>query len=231
MINQNQPAAFPKAKNFPRIKICCISSIQEAQDAISFGASALGLVAKMPSGPGPIADELIREIVNNIPPPVASFLLTSRTDTKAIIQHQKTVNSNVVQIVDAISSGAYTDFRNNIPTVKIVQVIHVVDEKSIDEALAIAEHVDALLLDSGNPNLSVKELGGTGRVHNWALSRKIVEQAKVPVFLAGGLKAENVSAAIDNVQPYGLDLCSGVRTNGHLDLFKLEAFFNEVYKL
>lgn len=231
MINQNQPAAFPKAKNFPRIKICCISSIQEAQDAISFGASALGLVAKMPSGPGPIADELIREIVNNIPPPIASFLLTSRTDTKAIIQHQKTVNSNVVQIVDAISSGAYTDFRNNIPTVKIVQVIHVVDEKSIDEALAIAEHVDALLLDSGNPNLSVKELGGTGRVHNWALSRKIVEQAKVPVFLAGGLKAENVRAAIDNVQPYGLDLCSGVRTNGHLDLFKLEAFFNEVYKL
>lgn len=231
MINQNQPAAFPKAKNFPRIKICCISSIQEAQDAISFGASALGLVAKMPSGPGPIADELIREIVNNIPPPIASFLLTSRTDTKAIIQHQKTVNSNVVQIVDAISSGAYTDFRNNIPTVKIVQVIHIVDEKSIDEALAIAEHVDALLLDSGNPNLSVKELGGTGRVHNWALSRKIVEQAKVPVFLAGGLKAENVRAAIDNVQPYGLDLCSGVRTNGHLDLFKLEAFFNEVYKL
>lgn len=231
MINQNQPAAFPKAKNFPRIKICCLSSIQEAQDAISFGASALGLVAKMPSGPGPIADELIREIVNNIPPPIASFLLTSRTDTKAIIQHQKTVNSNVVQIVDAISSGAYTDFRNNIPTVKIVQVIHVVDEKSIDEALAIAEHVDALLLDSGNPNLSVKELGGTGRVHNWALSRKIVEQAKVPVFLAGGLKAENVRAAIDNVQPYGLDLCSGVRTNGHLDLFKLEAFFNEVYKL
>jgi len=231
MINQNQPAAFPKAKNFPRIKICCISSIQEAQDAISFGASALGLVAKMPSGPGPIADELIREIVTTIPPPIASFLLTSRTDTKAIIQHQKTVNSNVVQIVDAISSGAYADFRNNIPTVKIVQVIHVVDEKSIDEALAISEHVDALLLDSGNPNLSVKELGGTGRVHNWALSRKIVEQAKVPVFLAGGLKAENVRAAIDNVQPYGLDLCSGVRTNGHLDLFKLDAFFNEVYKL
>lgn len=231
MINQNQPSRFPKAKSFPRIKICCISSIQEAQDAISFGASALGLVAKMPSGPGPIADELIREIVSNIPPPIASFLLTSRTDTKAIIEHQKIVSSNVVQIVDAIVSGSYVDFRNEIPTVKIVQVIHVIDEKSIDEALAIAEQVDALLLDSGNPNLSVKELGGTGRVHNWALSRKIVEQAKVPVFLAGGLKVENVRAAIDTVQPYGLDLCSGVRTNGHLDLFKLEAFFNEVYKL
>lgn len=220
-----------KSNKIPRIKICCISSIQEAQDAISSGASALGLVAKMPSGPGPIADELIREIIATIPPPVASFLLTSRTDTRAIIEHQQSVNSNVIQIVDAIASGSYADFRREIPTIKIVQVIHVVDEKSIDEALAIAEHVDSLLLDSGNPNLSIKELGGTGRVHNWALSRKIVEQAKVPVFLAGGLKAENVRAAIENVQPYGLDLCSGVRTNGQLDLFKLETFFNEVYKL
>lgn len=231
MTNQEKPDIFRKSNKIPRIKICCISSIQEAQDAISSGASALGLVAKMPSGPGPIADELIREIIATIPPPIASFLLTSRTDTRAIIEHQQSVNSNVIQIVDAIASGSYADFRREIPTIKIVQVIHVVDEKSIDEALAIAEHVDSLLLDSGNPNLSVKELGGTGRVHNWALSRKIVEQAKVPVFLAGGLKAENVRAAIENVQPYGLDLCSSVRTNGQLDLFKLETFFNEVYKL
>lgn len=231
MMNQENTNAFSKPKSFPRIKICCISSIQEARDAVSFGASALGLVAKMPSGPGPIADELIREIVATIPPPIASFLLTSRTDTKAIIEHQKSVNSNVIQIVDAIASGTYADFRAEIPAIKIVQVIHVVDEKSIDEALACAEQVDALLLDSGNPTLAVKELGGTGRVHNWALSRKIVEQSKVPVFLAGGLKAENVRAAIENVQPYGLDLCSSVRTNGHLDLFKLETFFNEVYKI
>ncbi len=231
MTNQEKTGTFPKPKGIPRIKICCISSIQEAQDAISFGASALGLVAKMPSGPGPIADELIREIIATIPPPIASFLLTSRTDTKAIIDHQHSVKSNVIQIVDAIASGTYEDFRREIPAIKIVQVIHVVDEKSIDEALAIAEHVDALLLDSGNPNLSVKELGGTGRVHNWALSRKIVEQSTIPVFLAGGIKAENVRAAIDTVQPYGLDLCSSVRTNGHLDLFKLETFFNEVYKL
>lgn len=231
MTNQEKSDTFPKPKGIPRIKICCISSIQEAQDAISFGASALGLVAKMPSGPGPIADELIREIIATIPPPIASFLLTSRTDAKAIIEHQHSVKSNVIQIVDAIASGTYDDFRHEIPAIKIVQVIHVVDEKSIDEALAIAEHVDALLLDSGNPNLSVKELGGTGRVHNWALSRKIVEQSTIPVFLAGGIKAENVRAAIDTVQPYGLDLCSSVRTNDHLDLFKLERFFNEVYKI
>ena len=85
--------------------------------------------------------------------------------------------------------------------------------------------VDALLLDSGNPKLAIKELGGTGRVHNWKLSRSIVEQSPVPVFLAGGLNPSNVKQAIDEVQPYGLDLCSGVRTNGRLDPAKLEAFF------
>lgn len=214
-----------------KVKICCISSIQEAKDAISFGASALGLVAKMPSGPGPISDELITEIVRTIPPPIASFLLTSRTDSKDIINHQKTVHSNTIQIVDALKSGSYEDFKLEIPAIKIVQVIHVIDEKSVEEALEISEKVDALLLDSGNPNLAVKELGGTGRTHNWELSRQIVEQSKVPVFLAGGLKAENVRAAIEAVEPYGIDLCSGVRTDGKLDLFKLEKFFEEVNKI
>lgn len=215
----------------PKAKICCISSLFEAKQAISYGASALGLVAKMPSGPGSISDELIREIVLTIPPPIASFLLTCRIDSLEIIKHQKTVNSNVIQLVDALQTGSYDDFRREIPAVKIVQVIHVIAEKSLDEALEISEKVDVLLLDSGNPNLAVKELGGTGRIHNWAISRKIVEQSKVPVFLAGGLKTENIRAAIDAVQPFGIDLCSSVRTDGKLDLYKLEAFFNELNRI
>lgn len=85
-----------------------------------------------------------------------------------------------------------------------------------------------ILLDSGNPNLEIKELGGTGRVHNWKLSRKIIESISKPVFLAGGLKPENIREAIEKVKPYGVDLCSGVRTNGRLDLEKLGRFFKEV---
>lgn len=214
---------------FPKVKICCISSIEEAKMAIEHGASALGLVAKMPSGPGPISDELIQEIAASIPPPIASFLLTSRTNAADIATHQQAVGTNTVQIVDALSEGTYADLRLALPGISIVQVIHVIDERSVEEALEIAPQVDALLLDSGNPNLAVKELGGTGRVHNWALSRQIVEQAAKPVFLAGGLKAENVRAAMDAVQPWGLDLCSSVRTNGNLDPVKLEAFFKAVY--
>lgn len=213
----------------PRIKICCISSAQEAQDAIRAGAAALGLVGAMPSGPGVISDEAILSIARSVPPPIATFLLTSETDAAKIIRHHHRVQTSTVQIVDALDRGTYRDIRLALPGVKLVQVIHVVDESSIDEALRLAEQVDAILLDSGNPTLAVKELGGTGRVHNWQLSRKIREQLDTPIFLAGGLHPGNVREAIETVEPFGLDLCSGVRTNGQLDVQKLEAFFAAVY--
>ena len=213
----------------PRVKICCISSIEEARMAIHFGASALGLVANMPSGPGIISDEEIQSISTMVPPGIASFMLTSETSAEAIILHHQQTLTNTIQIVDELKEGTYQQIRVALPAIKLVQVIHVIDETSIDEAIQIAESVDALLLDSGNPNLSIKELGGTGRMHNWILSKKIVEQSKVPVFLAGGINATNVQQAIEQVQPFGLDLCSGVRTNKKLDPYKLEQFFNAIY--
>ena len=212
-----------------RIKICCISSIAEAQTAIKFGADAFGLVGKMPSGQGVITDDLICSIAKSVPPPIATFLLTAETSSGGIVNHHRRVNTSTIQIVDALKLGSYRDIREKLPSVKIVQVVHILDEQSIDEALKISEKVDALLLDSGNPNLAVKELGGTGRTHNWVISRKIVEQSKVPVFLAGGLNAGNVREAIDIVQPFAVDVCSGVRTKGLLDPKKLEAFFKAVW--
>lgn len=213
----------------PRVKICCISSIEEARTAIRSGASALGLVGHMPSGPGVITDDLIAAIARQTPPPVGTFLLTSETDAQAIVQHHQKVRTNTVQIVDALQSGTYADIRSGLGGAKIVQVIHVTGEESLEEALRIAPEVDALLLDSGNPGLAVKELGGTGRTHNWSVSRRIVESVPVPVFLAGGLRPENVREAMEQVQPFGLDLCSGVRTDGKLDPFKLERFFEALY--
>jgi phosphoribosylanthranilate isomerase len=209
----------------PRVKICCISSPEEARLAISAGASALGLVGKMPSGPGIISDEMIRTIASIVPPGVASFLLTSETEAGSIIQHHESTRTNTIQLVDDIPDKLYEELKTAMPSVRLVQVIHVLGIESLDEALRKADFVDALLLDSGNPNLPVRELGGTGRVHNWEVSAKIVEQSKVPVYLAGGLNPGNVQAAIDRVRPFGLDLCSGVRTNGQLDPQKLESFF------
>jgi phosphoribosylanthranilate isomerase len=98
----------------------------------------------------------------------------------------------------------------------------------VEEAEALTPHVDALLLDSGNPNADVKELGGTGRTHDWAVSRQIRQQVDVPVFLAGGLDAENVGVALEQVQPFGVGLCSGVRTDGQLDEVKIRRFMRAV---
>lgn len=211
-----------------RIKICCISSNAEARAAIEAGASAIGLVGPMPSGPGVISDELIFQIAKSVPPPIGTFLLTSETSVAEIIKHHQRTQTNTIQLVDALSNGTHLDLRNAIPGIKLVQVIHVIDEHSVDEAIEISEYVDAILLDSGNPNLPVKELGGTGRTHNWKLSRKIRDSINVPVFLAGGLKPENIKQAIEEVQPFGIDLCSGVRTNGKLDRVKLERLLREV---
>lgn len=211
-----------------RIKICCIANEREAADAIRLGASAIGLVGEMPSGPGRILDEEIFRIARSVPPPIATFLLTSEQTARGIIEHHNRTRTNTIQIVDELEDRDYETIRNALPSVKLVQVVHVIDESSVDEACELAEFVDAILLDSGNPKLAVKELGGTGRRHDWKLSRRIVETCGKPVFLAGGLNAENVREATETVQPFGIDVCSGVRTDGKLDLRKLEVFFEAV---
>jgi phosphoribosylanthranilate isomerase len=208
----------------PRIKICCIQSVEEAAMAVRWGASALGLVSEMPSGPGVISEERIAEIARTVPPGVSAFLLTSRTDVPSIIAQQRRAGIDTLQLVDELPSGAHEELRISLPGVRLVQVIHVVDDDAVEQAKKVAPHVDAILLDSGNPNLSVKELGGTGRTHNWVISRTIRDAIGKPLFLAGGLNSSNVGEAVRKVAPYGLDICSGVRTDGRLDEGKLRSF-------
>lgn len=212
----------------PRVKICCIASVEEAWMAIEAGASAVGLVSAMPSGPGPIPEELIAEIATTIPPGVSSFLLTCLQDAASIIDQQRRLGVNTIQICDRLTQGSYRELRAALPGVSLVQVVHVTGPEAVDEAIAVAPHVDAVLLDSGNQSLQIKELGGTGRTHDWTLSRRIREAIEVPLFLAGGLNPSNVAAAIREVQPFGIDVCSGLRTNGHLDSDKLKQFFAAV---
>ena len=211
-----------------RIKICCIASLQEMQLAVVSGAAALGFVSRMPSGPGPIEEELIASIVPHVPRGLKTFLLTCETSAEPIFAQQRRTGVNTLQLVDAMQPGAHRQLRADLPEVSIVQVIHVTGPQSVNEALDIAGDVDALLLDSGNPSLAVKELGGTGRVHDWGLSREIRERAPVPVYLAGGLNASNVAEAIRTVEPFGVDVCSGVRSNGNLDPARLADFVKAV---
>lgn len=211
-----------------RIKVCCIRSPEEAQLAIRHGASALGLVSAMPSGPGVIAEDQIARIAAGVPPGVASFLLTSLREAGAIVAQQRRLRTTAVQICDRLPSGAHRELRESLPGIGLVQVVHVTGPESVAEAVAVAPEVDAILLDSGNPSLPVKELGGTGRRHDWSLSRQIREAVPVPVWLAGGLRPENVTEAVAQVGPFGLDVCTGVRTDAALDEDKLARFVTAV---
>ena len=212
----------------PRVKICCIGNVEEAKLAIDYGASALGLVSEMPSGPGMVSEGLIAQVASLVPPAVSSFLLTSKVDTLAIIAQQRRLGVSTIQICDRLQSGTHDDLRQALPGIAIVQVLHITGSESIEEAVSIAPHVHGILLDSGNQSLAIKELGGTGRIHNWEISRHIRELVDVPVFLAGGLTPENVTAAIEQVEPFGVDVCSGVRTDGKLDEMKLSRFLEKV---
>ena len=214
-----------KRTRSPRIKICCISSVEQAALAIECGASAVGLVSNMPSGPGVISEDRIAEIASTIPPAVGSFLLTSKQDAESIVAQHRRCRTNCIQLCDRLTLGSHRDLKSALAGIGIVQVIHVTGSESVDEAVAVAPLVDALLLDSGNQSLAVKELGGTGRIHDWTLSRQIREQVNIPIFLAGGLSHHNVRQAIEEEGPFGLDVCSGVRTKGNLDRTKLARFF------
>jgi len=207
-----------------RIKVCCIASVGEARLAVAAGASALGLVSAMPSGPGVIDEALIAEIAAQVPPLVATFLLTSLQDADAIVAQHRRCGTSTLQLVDHVPHDHLRRLRAALPATKLVQVIHVRDESALAEARAAAPFVDALLLDSGNQKLAVKELGGTGRTHDWRLSRRIRDAVEVPVLLAGGLHAGNAATAITTVRPFALDVCTGVRANGALSAERLAAF-------
>ena len=193
--------------------------------AVRAGASAVGLVSRMPSGPGVISEEAIRGIAAAVPPPVATFLLTSLTDPAEIAAQQRRCGANTLQLCDRLAPGAHQRLRSALPGIRLVQVVHVAGPRSVIEAAEVAPHVDAVLLDSGDPAATVRQLGGTGRTHDWAVSREIRERLRVPVFLAGGLTPANVAEASRQVGPFGLDVCTGVRTDGRLDEAKLRAFF------
>jgi phosphoribosylanthranilate isomerase len=184
----------------------------------------------MPSGPGPIPESLIRDIARTVPPGIATFLLTCETTADPIIAQQRYTGANTLQLVDDVEQGVYEALRGALPGIRIVQVIHVRDDSAVADARRVSPHVDAILLDSGNPLLATKELGGTGRAHDWAISRRIRDAVRAPVYLAGGLNHQNVGKAIAQVQPFGVDACSGLRTEGRLDPVKLEQFMSAVHE-
>lgn len=205
-----------------------MSSEDEVRLAVAAGADALGFVSAMPSGAGIVSEDLISRLTPLVPPAVATFLLSCAADSETLVAQQRRCGANTLQLCDSVEAKVRDELRRRLPGVRIVQVIHVTGPESVDEAAEVEKTADAMLLDSGNPSLAVKELGGTGRTHDWRVSAAIRERVRIPLFLAGGLNPQNVGEAIAAVHPFAVDVCSGVRTEGKLDAAKLEAFIAAV---
>ena len=207
-----------------RVKICCMASVAEMRLAVAHGADCVGLVGDMPSGPGVITDTLARDIARGVPPGVASVLLTSHTEAEDIADHVAFCGVNTVQIVNHVDPAVHARLDELIPAVRRLQVVHVESDEALRLIPFYRDRVHGFLLDSGRPKATIPELGGTGRIHDWAVSAEFVRRSPLPVFLAGGLNPGNVAAAIRRVRPYGVDLCSGLRSPLQLDESKLRAF-------
>lgn len=207
-----------------RVKVCCIASPDEAQMATAAGADLLGLVGPMPSGAGIITLERAAAIARAAPGPARPVLLTSATGAEAILAEATAVGVATVQVVSPIDRAAAESLAR--ADIDYIQVLHVEDAGVLDLLDRYAGLPDAFLLDSGRP--AAGELGGTGRVHDWALSRVVVARALRPVYLAGGLTPANVGKALRSVRPHGVDLCTGIRTEGALDAGLLHAFMAAV---
>lgn len=211
-----------------RVKVCCVQSIAEAELARAAGADAIGLVSVMPSGPGPIPEAEIAEIAAAVAGRIETVLLTSLEAPADIAAQHARCGCDTIQLCAPLSPAALAALRSRLPRTRLMPVIHVVGREALERARDFAPHADALLLDSGSLGAGTRELGGTGRTHDWALSRRIVASVAVPVFLAGGLNPENVAAAIAAVKPHGVDVCSGIRIEGRLDEALLAAFIDRI---
>ncbi len=212
----------------PRIKICCIQDAAELRTAIDAGADAVGIVGPGLSGPEVRTIDQAVAIAALVPPAVTTFFLTREQDPDVLGEHVRRIGPQVVQLCDAVPPRAYDVIRAASPGTKIVQVIHVTGEHAMGEAREAAERADAVLLDSGSPAGPDPVFGGTGQTHDWHLSARIVAELDVPVWLAGGLRPDNVAEAIRTVRPFGVDLCSGVRRDGTLDPLLAQNFVSNV---
>ncbi len=208
-----------------RVKVACIRNPEEARRAVSFGAAAIGMAAETAAGGPHLTQTEITEIVASIPKSIGTFLMTTRRSPVELAELARSAGVNTIQLWDVPEPEAYSHLRSAVPGISIVQSIPVVDEGAIEQAVQVSSRVDALLLDSAHRSVPVRWEEQHGRTHDWQVSRRIAEAVDVPVILSGGLTARNVADAIRAVRPYGVEVCTGVRTRGALDTTLLVQFF------
>ena len=191
-----------------RVKVCGMTRVEDAHAAVAAGAHAIGcLVGLDYDAPDRVEPGVARAIFASVPPRVERVLVTHRTAVVDVVELARETGASVVQLHGAFPLEAISELRLRAPQLAVVKCAHVVDEGSIEEALRAAGAADRVLLDSRTAD----RIGGTGRIHDWSISARIVQRSPKPVILAGGLDPDNVAGAIAQVRPWGVDVNSGVR--------------------
>ncbi len=221
-----------------RTKICGIRSPEEIELAAFYGADAVGFITEVPvNSPRKLDSDTAANLVSRVPETLSSVLVIMPENADIAVRLIKKIKPDIVQIhcrlpileLEIIKEKA------GIPIIKTLSipakggasgenkasVSNLFEEVSLLEE---ADVVDSILLDTARP----EKPGGTGCVHDWALSRRISEETRLPLILAGGLKPENVREAIRAVLPYAVDTASGVETCGKKDAVKIKSFIEEV---
>lgn len=205
-----------------RVKICGITSFEEARMAIGCGADAVGFLVGLNY---PTDDEIdavaAKEIIASLPPFVSSVLVTHRKELDWVVDACQRVGCSTIQLHGDFALEQIPLLRAKLPYARIIKAVHVVDSNSATIAAAVAPRVDAVLLDTRTET----RIGGTGVTHDWSISRRIAEEIGKPVILAGGLNPGNVREAILKVRPFAVDVNSGVENpDGSKSLDKIKAF-------
>ena len=211
-----------------RVKICGTTSDEDARLAVSLGADALGfLVGLNYPADDEISADTARSIIRKQPPFISSVLVTHKNDPSWIVETAQVIGCNTLQLHGDVPLKELEGIRSRLPYLKIIKTIHVQSDEAVMAALEAEKVADAILLDT----ITDERLGGTGKTHDWSISRKIVEALNAPVILAGGLTPENVREAITYVRPFGVDVNSGVEhPNGKKSPARVRDFILRVHE-
>lgn len=203
-----------------KVKICGNTNRKDALAAAKLGADFVGAIVEVPvDTPRKVTAQEAKEILADFSTPIGKVIvIVPRTIEEAAALYEE-IRPDFVQLHGSEDVQFVRELRSLIPC-NIIKTIHVRSEATINEAKRFSKYSDALLLDTPS-----EQLGGSGRTHDWVLSRKIVEAAGIPVILAGGLTPENVAEAIRSVRPYAVDVSSGVeKKEGKKDYAKVKKF-------
>ncbi len=210
-----------------KVKICGITNMNDALLAAEYGADFLGFIVDIEKSEDSLSRSVARDLIMQVPLEITPVMVTYLNKASDVVELARFVKPMAIQFHADITVGEIGKIRKALPKMKIIKAVHVTGEKAIDEAKKFEDYADYILLDSKSKG----KIGGTGKTHNWNISRKIVEKCKKPVILAGGLNPENVLDAVRIVKPFGVDVNSGVKSSPRKkDADKMERFIAEARK-